>query len=85
MKARQRRDFFKIVERLVEKRVWFCMQSQNKSEFYNISVDDIHGKTHHINSYDLGEVEERLKVIWGHLLEESAPAPKPSLSGLPRP
>lgn len=72
---------YKIIEKLVEKKIHICFSCQfNKGgEFYVVNVNDMYGKEHTFSGYQLSEVENNLKVMWGHALSE----PKRTLAPLP--
>jgi hypothetical protein len=61
-------DMFKILAKLSENRVSYCLQNQGKNNFYNLAVDDPKGKRHNIHSDKLEDIENGLKIFWGHLL-----------------
>ena len=76
------RDLYKIFAKLEDMNLSFCFQCQGKSKYYNLSVCDIKGKQHCFNSENVQDIEDNLKVMWGHLLD--APA-MPIPTGMPRP
>lgn len=79
------RDLYKMFDVMIKKKIYFNFQSQS-SEFYNIAVEDIHGKTHYLDSENLDDIEKKLKVIWGHLIMSVTPVMKlPIPPGFPRP
>ena len=77
---------FKILEKLIEKKVAFCLQSRGEQGFYNLKVVDPKGKEHYFHREDIEDIELALEVIWGHILHEkpamSLPVPK---MGIPSP
>ena len=74
-------DLYKLFQKLDEKNIPFCYQSQSASKFYNLAIKDIKGKSHYIHSENLKEVEAGLKILWGHLLKPTIPVP----AGFPTP
>ena len=66
----------------MEKKVSFCFQHQAKHDYFNLEIENIYGKKHNITSEDIQDIEDDLKIIWGHLLDK----PKlPTPPGFPRP
>jgi len=68
----------------MEEKISFTFQHQGKNHYYNLEVKDIHGKEHYFNSFKIEVVERKLKVIWGHLIEEK-PEELPTPPGFPKP
>lgn len=63
--------FFKLLEKLVEKRIYHCFQYQDLSHYFNLAVEDCYGKRHDWHSQDLSNIERELNIMWGHLLKET--------------
>ena len=73
-------ELFIILQKLSEYKVAFCLQSQGKHNYYNLSIETPLGKREHIDSDNLKEIENKLKLMWGHLIVS-----KPAISmPLPR-
>lgn len=72
---------FAIFEKLVQHEIDFCLQHKASNDFYNLAVVDPKGKSHYFHG-SLQDIEESLKIMWGHLLE-SPPISKPV--GMPLP
>lgn len=69
----------KMLEKLEENKVSFCYQAQHTTTpFYNLRVNDIHGKEHHINHYSVEEIKAGLKLVRSDIF---APVVKPT--GMP--
>jgi len=75
------RETFKILDKLQEMNVSFCLQCQGENRYYNLMVKDKEGKEQYFNSSHFLVIEENLKAMWGHLLKPSMPTPK----GFPAP
>lgn len=71
------RDFYKILEKLTERKVYFCFQYQDKSNFYNLSVNDPKGVNHSLSFDSIDKLQHALLIIWGHLLVKSPSLPSP--------
>ena len=80
------RDLYKIFDKLLEKDITFVFQRQSKGNFYNLSVAspkeyektlkserlrDINAKTRYLHSVNLEDIERDIKLLYGHLLEET--------------
>lgn len=59
---------FRILEKLSEKKVWYCFQSQN-NDYYHISVISPKGVKKIKGYKDIKELEKWLGKMWGHLLK----------------
>lgn len=58
----------KVLNELHKNGIDFCLQSRVTNSYYNLTVKDIHGKSHHIQSENINELKDKLIIIWGHLL-----------------
>lgn len=61
-------EFYKILEKLNDNKVPFCFQSQGEKNFYNLKVRSPLGNDETIQSSDFNVVEQRLKIMWGHII-----------------
>jgi len=64
---------FKILQKLSEKKVYYCFQSRTDGS-YNLAVKDSTGRSHNFTSTDLTVIENELNMMWGRLLM-AVPAP----------
>lgn len=71
------RDFYKLLDKFMEKQIYFDFQSHDNTKFYNFTVKDVHGKQHYFHYDNLDQIETATKVIWGHLLVELPSIPPP--------
>jgi len=63
-------NLYKLLEKLDEKNIWFCLQVQWPQKFYNLGVyspDQVKVNMHYETR---PELELALSVMYGHLLEE---------------
>ena len=64
------RYLYQIFDKLIEKQIHFCFQSKSSHTYFSLMVKDRYGDECYLHSDDLNKIEENLKIIWGHLLEE---------------
>lgn len=65
---------FKILERMTEEKVHFCLNVHPDHRYYNLSVKDRRGTNHYRHADNIEEIEEALIMFYGDLLD--APTPK---------
>ena len=79
------RDFYKIVDKLIEKQIYVFFQSQDRSRYFILEVKDNHGEMQYFKSESFDSIEKSLKMVWGHLLEAPAVKVLPTPFGFPSP
>lgn len=72
---------FRILEILNGKKVQYCLQSHGKCEYYNLAIENPKGGKEYISSDDFTDIENKVELMWGYLLEPMMPMP----SGFPMP
>jgi hypothetical protein len=66
------RKLFLILDKLTINKIHFCLQSHGDKDFYNLKVMTPQGKEDYISGNSLELIEERLIIIWGHLIGSTA-------------
>ena len=62
------KKLFIILDKLTDMNIHFCLQSHGDKNFYNLKVMTPQNKQVYINEDSTAKVEERLIIIWGHLI-----------------
>ena len=78
-------DLFKIIAKLDEMKLDYCIQRSAQHSFYSMALDTPRGSRKHLHSNDIKTLEKELKLIWGHLLESKKIAPVMPLPPMPLP
>lgn len=72
------RELMTLLSLLHDKGIDFCIQSQSKHNFYNLSLKDPRGVSHSISDSDPVRILSIVRQMYGHLEQPSVP------SGFPR-
>lgn len=79
------RDLFKILDKLIDKRVPFTFQTEVADNYHNLCVNDPKKKRHFISKVNLDDVEKEVVDMWGHLLDKKMPSPRMTMVPMPLP
>lgn len=76
---------FQHLHTLSQHNVYFNFQSRAVGQPYSLAVADTHKKRHYFHELTHEALDEKLMVIWGHILDNKPKPPLPVPTGMPLP
>jgi len=74
---------FKILEKMTEKKIRFCINVHPEHSYYNLMVEQPNGKDKYFHIKSIQDMEQCLDIMYGSLLAPAKAMPLPA--GFPMP